>query len=91
MVSGTFFTTTTCSIMRVRTGGPAPTLCAWFWLGRLAPMAGKRFAVFMRSYVHILCAIGRADRVSADQCVQLRLACSVGDSPTGGIVRTPVA
>ena|GEM_PF-1670514 len=29
-------------------------------------MAGKRFAVFMRSYVHILCSIGRADRVFAD-------------------------
>ena len=28
-------------------GGPAPTLCAWFWLGRLAQMAGKAFAVVM--------------------------------------------
>jgi hypothetical protein len=28
---------------------------------------------------------------SADQCVQRRLACSVGDSPTGARVRSPVA
>jgi len=32
-----------------------------------------------------------ADATIADQCDQRRLACSVGDSPTGVIVRDPVA
>jgi hypothetical protein len=32
-----------------------------------------------------------ADEVFADQCVQQRLACSVGVSPTGAEVRSPVA
>ena len=53
-------------LLNWRSGGPAPTFCAWFSLGRVAPMAGKRFAVFMRSYVHILCSIGREDGVFAD-------------------------
>jgi hypothetical protein len=41
-------------------------------------------------------AVGNSRQIApdlffADQCVQLRLACSVGDSPTGGKVRTFVA
>ena len=32
-----------------------------------------------------------AEVIVADQCDQRRLACSVGDSPTGVIVRDPVA
>jgi hypothetical protein len=56
-------------------------LCAWFWLERLAPMEGKRCAVFMRSYVHILCVIGWADRFFADNRHWRR-----GD---GGIVTPP--
>ena len=30
-------------------------------------------------------------RISENECVQRRLACSVGGSPTGAIVRSPVA
>jgi hypothetical protein len=33
--------------------------------------------------------IQAADGILADQCDQRRLACSVGGSPTGAIVRTP--
>ena len=35
--------------------------------------------------------LGKADGVFGRECVQRRLACSVGDSPTGARVRSPVA
>ena len=35
--------------------------------------------------------LGKADGVFGRECVQRRLACSVGDSPTGVRVRSPVA
>jgi hypothetical protein len=56
----------------VGAGGAAPILCAWFWLGRLASMTERAFAVFMRSKTPILCAIGWADRVAGGHN---RLAC----------------
>jgi len=54
--------------------------------------AGKRnFCCVCRRLTEDPPAYPGAKEVLADQCVQPRLACSVGVSPTGGIVRTPVA